>query len=84
MRMLAQSAAVATCLLLGASCATSDQPRSADVSARGGQCFSARAVNNFRPAGRDAVDVEMSRNRVYRLTLGAGCFDVNWAEAVLG
>lgn len=82
MRTLAQIAVAATCLTLGASCATTDEPRSAAASDRGGQCFSARSVNSFRPAGRDAVDVEVSRNQVYRLTLGGGCFDVDWAQAV--
>lgn len=65
-----------------AGCAPAEGPRSAATASRNGQCFSARLANNFRPVGRDAVDVEVSRSRVYRLSLGAGCFDVNWAQSV--
>lgn len=82
MRILAKAASAAACLLLGASCATVDEPRSAAASERAGQCFNANAVNAFRSAGHDAVDVEVSRNRVYRLSLGGGCFDVDWANRV--
>lgn len=65
-----------------AGCAPADGPSAASAASRSEQCFSARLVNNFRPVGRDAVDVEVSRSRVYRLSLGAGCFDVDWAQAV--
>lgn len=44
-------------------------------------CFSARSVNGFRPVGRryEAVDVTISRNRQYRLTLAGYCPDVDWS-----
>lgn len=80
MRTLASIAIASTCLLLGASCATTDDPRSANA-ARGEQCFNARNAHSFRPVGNDAVDVELSRNRVHRLSI-AGCFNVDWANRV--
>jgi len=43
------------------------------------ECFSARTVSGFRPAGNDAVDVRISRNREYRLTLAGYCPDVDWS-----
>lgn len=47
-------------------------------------CFSARAVNSFRPVGRryEAVDVRVSRDRQYRLTLAGYCPDVDWSLRV--
>jgi hypothetical protein len=47
-------------------------------------CFSARAVNGFSPVGRryEAVDVRISRDRQYRLTLGGYCPDVDWSLRV--
>ena len=45
-------------------------------------CFSARTVNGFRSVGRDAVDVRISRNREYRLTLAGYCPDVDWSLRV--
>lgn len=75
--------AAALPLGLAAACTPAADSRPASASAaRGDQCFNARSVNSFRPAGRDAVDVEISRNRVYRLSLGGGCLDVDWAQAV--
>lgn len=68
-------------LAVSASCAT-DGPAQTSAARQSGQCFPAGAVNNFRPVGRDAVDVSISRNRVWRLTLSAGCFDVDWAQRV--
>ncbi len=65
-----------------AGCATAEEPYTSSGYDRYRQCFNARNVNSFRPAGRDAVDVELSRNQVYRLSLGGGCFDVDWAQAV--
>jgi hypothetical protein len=45
-------------------------------------CFFARSVNGFRPVGRDAVDVTISRNRRYRLTLVGYCPDVDWSLGI--
>ncbi len=45
-------------------------------------CFPARSVNGFRPVGREAVDVTVSRNRQYRLTLVGYCPDVDWSLSV--
>jgi hypothetical protein len=45
-------------------------------------CFFARSVNGFRPVGRDAVDVTISRNRQYRLTLAGYCPDVDWSLSI--
>ena len=73
--------AVATALL-AAGCTTTEQSGSSSATARGDQCFSAGLARSFRPAGRDAVDVEVNRRSVYRLSLGAGCLDINWAERV--
>jgi hypothetical protein len=42
-------------------------------------CFSARSVIGFSPAGREAVDVRVGANRHYRLTLGGYCPDVDWS-----
>ena len=42
-------------------------------------CFSARSVSGFSPAGREAVDVSVGANRHYRLTLGGYCPDVDWS-----
>lgn len=42
-------------------------------------CFSARSVNGFTPVGREAVDVRVSRNQQYRLTLAGYCPDVDWS-----
>jgi hypothetical protein len=42
-------------------------------------CFSARSVNGFTPVGREAVDVRVSRDRQYRLTLAGYCPDVDWS-----
>lgn len=56
---------------------------SADLQSRPARdCFSARIVNGFRPVGRDAVDVIVSRNRQYRLTLAGYCPDVDWSLRV--
>ena len=82
MRMLAKVTVAVTCLMLGTSCAADSEPGSIGGYDRYRQCFNARSVNSFRPAGRDAVDVVLSRNQVYRLSLGGGCFDVDWAQAV--
>ncbi len=68
-----------------AACAPADRspPGGAHAAAAGErQCFSAAAVRRFRPVDRHAVDVEISRSRVYRLGLSAGCFDVDWADRV--
>ncbi len=42
-------------------------------------CFSARSVNGFTPVGREAVDVRVSRDRQYRLTLAGYCPDADWS-----
>lgn len=70
-------------LASAAACAPVDgvRPERADA-ARGDQCFSAQLARTFRPVGKEAVDVEISRNRVFRLSLGAGCFDIDWANSV--
>lgn len=53
---------------------------SADLQSRPARdCFSARSVSGFSPAGRDAVDVSVGANRHYRLTLGGYCPDVDWS-----
>ena len=82
-RLLTACAVALGCLAIPA-CAPTDRapPGSAQAAAAGPQCFSAAAVRRFRPAGRHAVDVEVSRRRVYRLDLSAGCFDVDWAQSV--
>lgn len=71
-----------TCVLLLGACTTDRHASSAGAQSRGDQCFNASFVNNFRPVGRDAVDVSISRRQVYRLSLSAGCFDIDWAQRV--
>jgi hypothetical protein len=64
-------------------CMAAEEPHPAGAGAsRGGQCFNAAAVSSFRPVSRDMVDVEVSRRQVYRLELGPGCLDVDWANRV--
>lgn len=68
-----------------AGCAPADRPppgSAAYAASSGRQCFSAGAVRRFRPVDRHTIDVEVSRRRVYRLGLSAGCFDVDWAHSV--
>lgn len=56
----------------------------ADMQARSARdCFSARSVSGFSPVGRDAVDVTITRNRQYRLTLGGYCPDVDWSLRIV-
>ena len=79
--------AIAATLAVGmllAACATEGEPGSAAAAAAssGRDCFNANSVNSFRPAGSDAVDVEISRDQVYRLTLGGGCFNIDWAQRI--
>jgi hypothetical protein len=69
-------------LLTATACTTGDEPRSASTAGRGDQCFRAASVNSFSPVGRDAVDVRVSAERIYRLDVGPGCFDVDWANRV--
>jgi len=45
-------------------------------------CFSARSVNGFTPVGREAVDVRISPNRQYRLSLVGYCPDVDWSSRI--
>lgn len=65
-------------------CTADDGTRpSTSAAARGEQCFRAAAVSDFTPVrGEDAVDVRVGSNRHYRLDLGPGCFDVDWANRV--
>lgn len=58
--------------------ASDDQGRSR-TSRSGDQCFNARLVTGFHPRGRDQVDVQLPGRQVYRLDLGAGCLDIDWA-----
>jgi hypothetical protein len=79
-RLLTAAAAASACL---AACAPADRAAPVRAQAAGErQCFSAGAVRRFRPIDRHTVDVEVSRSRVYRLGLSAGCFDVDWAQSV--
>lgn len=82
-RLLTASAAAIAGLAIAA-CAPADRaPPGAAYAAGDRQCFSAGAVRRFRPVDRSTVDVEVSRRRVYRLGLSAGCFDVDWAQSVV-
>lgn len=75
--------AIGLVLLAGASaCTREEDARVASAAGRADQCFNAASVNSFTPVGRDAVNVRVSANRQYRLDLGAGCFDVDWANRV--
>lgn len=74
--------ALALALAATAGACTADEEARPLVSARADQCFNARFVSSFTPAGRDAVDVRVGPNQVYRLDLGPGCLDVDWARAV--
>jgi hypothetical protein len=78
---LVTAAAVALAGL--AACSPADRAPPATAHTAGErQCFSAAAVRRFRPVDRHNVDVEISRSRVYRLGLSAGCFEVDWADRV--
>lgn len=57
--------------------------RSASAAGNGSECFYPGRVSTFRPAGPNAVDVEINRSRVYRLQLSGGCTDINWANSVV-
>lgn len=75
-------AILAAGFLLGApaTVATGEAGGAADMQSRPrSDCFSARSVSGFSPVGRDAVDVAITRNRKYRLTLGGYCPDVDWS-----
>lgn len=65
-----------------AACMTEGEPRPARAAAAGGQCFNVDRVDGFDPIDRDTVDLRLSRTRVFRLELSAGCEDVNWAQRV--
>ncbi|WP_444853806.1 DUF6491 family protein [Sphingosinicella sp.] len=78
-------AILAAGFLLGAPATTATPesgPSAAKQSRPARDCFSARTVNGFRPVGREAVDVTVSRNRQYRLTLVGYCPDVDWSLSV--
>jgi hypothetical protein len=49
---------------------------------RAGQCFLARQANGFTSRDNRAVDISVSANRHYRLTLFAPCLDVDFAHRV--
>jgi hypothetical protein len=51
-------------------------------SRRGSQCFNARTVTGFQPVNRDQVDITVPGRRTYRLDLGPGCFDIDWASRI--
>lgn len=72
---------IATVIML-AGCTAGGEAQPASAAGARGDCFNALNVRTFRPVGRDAVDVEVNRRRVYRLSLGAGCFDIDWAQSV--
>ena len=56
--------------------------RAAGAGQRGEQCFYPNRGTTFSTVDRDHVDVRIGSRRVYRLTLGAGCFDIDWAQAI--
>jgi hypothetical protein len=70
-------------LLAAPGCAPQPSAHLAAASREGPQCFNALSVRRYRAIGRDAVDVEVSRDRVFRLDLGAGCFDLDWAQSAV-
>lgn len=72
-----------TAIVAAAGCAPQPSARSMGIAREGPQCFNALSVRHYRPVGRDAVDVEINRNRVYRLDLGAGCFDIDWSQSAI-
>ena len=46
------------------------------------QCFSAREVNSFTGTKDRNVDIRVGASRYYRLDLGGGCPDINWARGI--
>ena len=46
------------------------------------QCFSALEVNSFTGTKDRNVDVLVGVKRYYRLDLGGGCPDINWARGI--
>jgi hypothetical protein len=69
-------------VLAAGACTADEEARPAYAARQGDQCFNAASVDSFHPVGRDAVDVRVGARRYYRLDLGAGCFDVDWANRV--
>ena len=69
-------------LLAAGGCTMDKDARPASLAGRGDQCFNAATVNSFTPVARDAVHVRVGAGRMYRLDLGAGCLDVDWADRV--
>lgn len=68
-----------------ASCATAEagDGRAAAGATQGErQCFRASQVRNYSAVDRDTVDVEISRNDVYRLELLGFCDDINWSTRI--
>lgn len=65
--------------LLGAPADNATAEGSAMQSPPARDCFSARSISSFSPAGREAVDVRVGANRHYRLMLGGYCPDVDWS-----
>lgn len=72
--------AVFAALLCAGPLPVTDYPAQAVMQSRPARdCFSARSVSGFSPAGRDAVNARVGANRHYRLTLGGYCPDVDWS-----
>lgn len=46
------------------------------------QCFSAREANSFTGTKDRNVDIRVGASRYYRLDLGGGCPDINWARGI--
>ena len=63
-----------------AGCMAQEEGRPAQSAAAGRQCFNVDSVTGFNPLDRDTVDVAISRTRVYRMELSAGCEDIDFAS----
>lgn len=64
--------------------AAGDAGRQNDLASAEGsadRCFFGRTVSSFSPAGRDAVNVRVGLDRVYRLEV-AGCPDLDFSLAL--
>lgn len=67
--------------LVATSCAAPPNAGPSAVQQAGGQCFLAGEVNSFAPS-QDYIDVRVGASRYFRLTVAAGCPDIDWSAKI--
>jgi len=73
--------ALAACIMIAA-CASQPGRRLAARSMSARQCFTPREVFSFGATKDRNVDVQVGASRYFRLELGGGCPDINWARGI--